>query len=109
MQLMRHTYRIKAWELSPQIVWRPMCLRKIDQVYVRSSMYCMWGALCDGYVGSSTELFLSFPKDSMECHTISGNECGAQLSFEPVSRTFHPSLLYYVSLTCYIVCSDMSV
>jgi hypothetical protein len=69
MQMKRHTYRIWAWELSPQIVWQPMCLCKIDQVYVRSSMECMWGALCNGYVGgSSTVIFLTFPKDSMECH-----------------------------------------
>jgi hypothetical protein len=98
MQLKRHTYRIWAWELSPQIVWWPMWLSKIDQVYVRSSMECMWGALCDGYVGSSAVMFLTFPKDSMECHTISGYECGVQLSFEPMSRAFHLSLLYYVSM-----------
>jgi hypothetical protein len=61
-------------------------------------MECMWGGLCDVYVGSSTVIFLSFPKDSMECHTISGNVCGAQWSFEPMSRAFHLSLLYYVSM-----------
>jgi hypothetical protein len=76
MQLKRYTYRIWAWELSPQIAWRPMCLCKTDQVYVRSSMDCMWGALCDVYVGSCTVIFLPFPKDSMECHTISGNYVG---------------------------------
>jgi hypothetical protein len=98
MQLKRHTYKIWAWELSPEILWQPMCLCKIDQVYVRSSMDCMWGALCDGYVGSSTAIFLTLSKDSMECHTISGDVCGAQLSFEPMSRAFHLSLLYSVSL-----------
>jgi hypothetical protein len=98
MQLKHHTYSILACELSPQIVWRPMCLCKIDQVYVRSSMECMWGALCDGYVGSSTVIFLTCPKDSMERHTISGDVCGAQLNFGPMSRAFHLSLLYYVSL-----------
>ncbi len=61
-------------------------------------MECTWRALCDGNVGSSIVIFLTFPKDSMECHTISGNVCGAQLSFEPMSRAFHLSLVYYVSL-----------
>jgi hypothetical protein len=55
-------------------------------------MECMWGALCDGCVGNSTVIFLTFPEDSMECHTISGKVCGAQLGSEPMSRAFHLSL-----------------
>ncbi len=43
-------------------------------------------------------IFLTFPKDSMKCLTISGYVCGVQLSFEPKSRAFHLSLLYYVFL-----------
>ncbi len=53
-------------------------------------------------MGSSTVIFLSFPKDSTECHTISGNVCGAQLSFELMRRAFHLSLLNYVSLNHYV-------
>jgi hypothetical protein len=89
IQLKCQTYKIWVWGLSPQVVWQPMWLCKVYQVYVRTSMMYMWEA---------SVYFFPELKHSMGCHPTSGHVCGAQLSLGLRCRALHLPIIYSVSL-----------